>query len=599
MCWQVKKLAVKAFRNEGGSFAILGAIIMVPIVIAVGLGIDYFRLSSTKTQLQSSLDAGLLAAAHSLKETNNPNEVKTRVEQQVRKRLTDSGIIPQLASPVSFQIAVQPESISASISSTLDTTFMALAQIKTMNVAVSAATENRTEPVEMVMVLDTTESMGPHMNQLRLAAQELVDIITTRGANRVARVAMVPYVGAVNIGNSRDRELWVDVAGDSPFNGINLRGLPLITLPTCDQTFEFDGVIDSVSGGRDREGTWLEHLPFGAIKTGFNELFGIKPAQAYDYELDPCFLKNPRNIHNWGLFSDLGGAQWKGCVEARPIPFDVNDTPPNRSDPRTLWVPYFWPDGSDRHTLFIEGVNNYIPDDPYYPDTNMNEHGFGRAYNIKKYDGRRAIIAETGPNTIGPNKACPDPLVPLTNNYNLLRSNITSLTHYIGSGTNSAEGIAWGMRVLSPQPPFTEGAPYGSVPKVMVLLSDGRNEILRDDGGQGTMFESGGAFLSHYSSYGTLRFGQFPKLDYDNTHNFFEIGEAFLDNRMDAACTNAKRAGIELYVVALGVVEAATMNGLSRCATSAEHFIRINQGNELPSAFRFIAQKFSPIRLTR
>ena len=40
-------------------------------------------------------------------------------------------------------------------------------------------------------------------------------------------------------------------------------------------------------------------------------------------------------------------ASWQGCVEARPYPYNVNDTPRVLDGPATLFVPMFAPDETD------------------------------------------------------------------------------------------------------------------------------------------------------------------------------------------------------------------------------------------------------------
>ncbi|MCX7324933.1 MAG: hypothetical protein NTZ14_10980 [Hyphomicrobiales bacterium] len=58
---------------------------------------------------------------------------------------------------------------------------------------------------------------------------------------------------------------------------------------------------------------------------------------------DTCILANPDWISHLDLFDGIrtrsgARAQWKGCVEARPDPFDVTDDPPNLADPHTLFT---------------------------------------------------------------------------------------------------------------------------------------------------------------------------------------------------------------------------------------------------------------------
>jgi hypothetical protein len=47
--------------------------------------------------------------------------------------------------------------------------------------------------------------------------------------------------------------------------------------------------------------------------------------------------------------------------------------------------------------------------------------------------------------------------------------------------THVAEGVGWGLRVLSPGEPFTEGVSYDNqdITKAMVLLTDGENTFER------------------------------------------------------------------------------------------------------------------------
>ena len=69
------------------------------------------------------------------------------------------------------------------------------------------------------------------------------------------------------------------------------------------------------------------------------------------------------------------------------------------------------------------------------------------------------------------------------------------------SGTNIAQGLVWAWRVLSPDAPFVgQGVSYedDETQKVLVLLSDGRNQVVENDDITG----------SDYTSYGYLADGR-------------------------------------------------------------------------------------------
>ena len=83
-------------------------------------------------------------------------------------------------------------------------------------------------------------------------------------------------------------------------------------------------------------------------------------------------IANPGKIANLDLFDGIrtktGTAHWKGCVEARPEPFDVTDDAPYPMDPHTLFMPCIWPDetgnGKDDNSL---GYTNNDMDDGDMP----------------------------------------------------------------------------------------------------------------------------------------------------------------------------------------------------------------------------------------
>ncbi len=165
-----------------------------------------------------------------------------------------------------------------------------------------------------------------------------------------------------------------------------------------------------------------------------------------------CVIANPGKISNLDLFDGIrvgnGRAQWKGCVEARPEPFDVTDDPPNQADSRTLFVPYFWPDepGRGNQGNSLGYANNYMDDGRDNMPTGWTD-GWEWEWqaNLFKYDGRNrnANFSENPPNTSGPNMACPDELLRLTDSRQAILNKISGLRHWNGGGTITSEGIAW------------------------------------------------------------------------------------------------------------------------------------------------------------
>ena len=332
-------------------------------------------------------------------------------------------------------------------------------------------------------------------------------------------------------------------------------------------------------------------------------VLGIVPAHAaslpagYQLKKSGCadYLDTPKKVSNWDLFTGVKGATWKGCVEARKEPFDTDDKPPSTGNKNTLWVPYFWPDETDKYESWVYSYkNDYMSDAPFVKGTMYGKdwepayhegHIWRRAWSTLKYDGiQSATIDEIAPDTLGPNKACPDPILPLTNNYGAVTSKINSLMHWEGGGTMTNVGAVWGWRTLSPTAPFTEGRPYGEVTKVLLLMTDGENQMLAND--------VNGPTKSQYTAYGYLRDGRFKK-------DWFSEARIALNDKLLDVCKNAKKEDVVIYVVTFGLNDPDTRKIYDNCATEKSYAYHIDTASELSSAFKAIARSVAELRLAK
>lgn len=341
-------------------------------------------------------------------------------------------------------------------------------------------------------------------------------------------------------------------------------------------------------------------------------------------------LSNPGIISNWDLFQRIpsttaAGASWsgwKGCVEARPNlsngaykDYDVTDDEPAILDPNSQYVPYFWPDEADAFATWVPTyANNYLLDgtlktgstttlqsDPTgNPKNNGLQKQWGhfdddlwrRNFNLLKYNGvNRANISEAGINTSGPNKACPDPVLPLTNSQQTILNKISGLTYWNGGGTIISEGMAWAWRTLSPNKPFATALPYDKKnQKVIVLMTDGKNEL-----GENGRYSDGtldSPTYSQYSAYGYLRNGRFPQETFTSATDHF-------NDRLNKVCQNAKAKDITVFTVLFRETDPTIKSILASCASKPEYAYTSSSGADLVSAFGQIGGKISQLRLKR
>lgn len=277
--------------------------------------------------------------------------------------------------------------------------------------------------------------------------------------------------------------------------------------------------------------------------------------------------------HLFQVFSELGRS-WGGCVRARLGGHDLDDAAPTSADRATLFTPYLAPDETD-----WTGANSYLTDPS----------------NAGKY--RKYAFYRDNPNWsgsgAGPNYNCPSaPILPLTN----VRSTITAALSAMQArgSTVIPEGLAWGWRVVSPGPPFTQGVAYDApeTQKVIVLLTDGRNDV--NGGGNGN-------YKSYFTAYGHA----------DNGHLGATSGaaaEATLNTKLSTLCQTIKAdkdgdasdRDIVIYTIGFDIAAGSTIDGVMRgCASDPGKFFNTPSAQELRAAFENIALGLAGLRLTR
>ena len=277
--------------------------------------------------------------------------------------------------------------------------------------------------------------------------------------------------------------------------------------------------------------------------------------------------------NRWDLYDSLQNRAWEGCVEARAIPHDIEDTAPDTGYPETLFLPYFAPDESNY-------ANNASYANSYLNDGMGGSNERARMRNTPKYTN-----AWINSGSRGPEWGCTArPITPLTNQRNVIDDAIEDM---IASGTtNIPIGISWGVRVLSPGMPFTEGVSYdeeGTI-KAMVVLTDGENYL---DGRNNPNY-------SHYSGYGYMRDGRLGiQTSSDST-----IRHA-LNDRTEAACEYAKSLGIRVYTITFQVNSSSTRDMMRDCATHPTLYFDSPSDDALRSAFEMIAGDLTNLRLSR
>ncbi len=156
---------------------------------------------------------------------------------------------------------------------------------------------------------------------------------------------------------------------------------------------------------------------------------------------------------------------------------------------------------------------------------------------------------------------CPSPLIRLGNDPTALGAAIDALTP--NGETYIAPGLLWGWRLLSPNPPFSDGLAIGSAKKILVLMTDGAN--------------------THSASY--------------PDHNNTDVTAS--NSKLVNVCTAVKAAGVTLYTIAFQVTNSTIQNVLSQCATGVPYYYNAQTNADLQAAFSSIGAQLTNLRLVQ
>ncbi len=626
-------------RNERGNVAMMWGLMGAVLVGLVGITVDFTRAQALQNQMQNAADGAALVAERSSNLSIAQRTAAARAFFDAEMGSAGQGVtftVTQLDTGGHLVTADMPMPLS-------------LARIINgddwdLHVE-STAEANASPPIEVALVLDNTGSMANDMAALRSAASQLAaDLLSLDGDT--VRVALVPFVAQVNIGTNGSQMSWMDTTGVAPLNGELLedRMIGYVARNTSTSSAAYTG--NNCEALSDRP--YFDNTSTAGVNEGYPGPYRVRWQRGSLLSTGYCFAFTPADgINYFTLFDLIPNDSWKGCVEARPEPFDINDAAPTISDPRTLFVPFFWLDtggtanqsnsSSSSAANYRNNNQSYIDDGTSTGSGNLRSarasvvnaagaiSGTGNAvtmstgqptsataqqqrearfFNVFKYRGSTASIDSSAPDTRGPNRGCPTPIVPLTSNETIVQSNISAMRDWMGGGTNQAEGLAWGWRVLSPTAPFTEGAPYGDdVRKVIVLMSDGENTNVGTDAVMATDYSAynymgfwrdyaGGSSLTQLL-FGILH-GVLPSIfrrDIDSSNEYVD----YVDDRQAALCTAIKNAGIEIYVVRF---RNGNEDMMRDCASSDQHFFNADNATELSQAFDAIGTGIGSLRLT-
>lgn len=158
-----ENLCRRFMTNRAGNIAMSFAIVSVPLLGAMGVGIDYMRAVNMHREIQASLDAALVAAVNDIG-TKDEKALKTQMANWLAAEATTVG--SYTLDTTSVVIDKTNFGITAKVKANVDTTFLRILGKTTVPVAVQASVASGQDPgatsksaFSMYFVFDRSGSM--------------------------------------------------------------------------------------------------------------------------------------------------------------------------------------------------------------------------------------------------------------------------------------------------------------------------------------------------------------------------------------------------------------------------------------------------------
>jgi Flp pilus assembly protein TadG len=204
-------LLARFLRNQKGGVAPILALMIIPMMGAVGAAVDYSRASSARTAMQTALDSTALMLSRDA-QTLDAAQLDSKASLYFnalfhRPEAKNVQVQQQFSSPQqgSFNIKVIA-------SATVDTTFWRVIGQDQVNISASGEIVWGIKKLNLALALDNTGSMASNnkMTALKEAAHNLLN--TLQKAEKTpgdVKVSIVPFAVDVNVGTEHVNASWI------------------------------------------------------------------------------------------------------------------------------------------------------------------------------------------------------------------------------------------------------------------------------------------------------------------------------------------------------------------------------------------------------
>lgn len=551
------RVLTRLFRAKDGVILIKTALLIVPLIGMLGIGVDVSRVYLYRSHLSGALDAAILAGGKAFHSSTRDAEINAFFDLNFNQNYM-GGSVGELTIT---EIDSTTKSLTVSATGSIPATFVSLFGFGDIAISASAEITSKITGLQLVMVLDSTGSMRQssggvsRMTSLKSAANTLVNaLFGQETVSTELEIAIVPYVTTVNVAHLLNSS-YIDMSGmpsSYTYNPNDLR-----KWSGCVEARSTNSALDSSAYDVQAEHSGVDWVPF---------LW--RPH--YDNHFYSLVDLNGPNGENWPVPDyQLQGGSGENTSDAGP---NINCPAP---------VMDF---SNDKYT-----ITTYI-DNLYY---SYNRGGtianLGMVWGWRMLHTGAPFFNTTPYNDSETLKAA----ILMTDGENWIINSKGEHHHY--NGENRFSDTSNHRYYRDNNDDFDDDAD-GSCPDCSTKAWDSDDENTGPDifdANNGTNI--GRYYIGDYSGYGRRDEG---RLEGATTR---AASTTAINKRLAYVCAAMQGMGITIYTITFGngASNAELQNLYRGCATDQGKYFHAPSSSELEGAFEAIANDLSNLRLSR
>ena len=216
----IRRVMTRFAASRSGNVAAIFAIACIPVILAMGVAVDYTRAAQTGSAMQDALDAATLALSRRSDLSTLTSEQMLQVASDYFNANFRNSELQGLTLTASYTAtgpSVNP-SVTMSASGKLPTDFMRIVGPKDVPLNTSSTTVWGEARLRVALALDNTGSMASSnkMTALQAATHNLLtQLKNAASVDGDVYVSIIPFVKDVNVGSTNYHQSWMKWTGSA------------------------------------------------------------------------------------------------------------------------------------------------------------------------------------------------------------------------------------------------------------------------------------------------------------------------------------------------------------------------------------------------